>query len=105
MKLEEIFDYKKYPNVTATFNGIDSHIILLGVEGTDSDWNRLKNSIQQLLTEALREQRKVAGYMANDIQSIAMRYNTVVSTEAINIEIKKIFNKWFPEPSKELTGE
>lgn len=57
---------------------------------------------QQEIDEAKSGQRDIAGSMANEMQRIAMRYNTVVSTEALNMEFKEIFDKYFPSPKEEV---
>jgi hypothetical protein len=55
------------------------------------------DSLVDFISNLLKQQRDKAAGMATAIQSVAMRYNTVVSTEALHIEIEEIFNSYFPE--------
>lgn len=63
---------------------------------SDEIWQWIETKID----EAKNGQRDIAGSMANEMQRIAMRYNTVVSTEALNMEFKQVFDKYFPSPKE-----
>jgi len=77
----------------------------LGVDAYTSYFIMLDDALsicQAEIESACRKQREEAKFMANDMQAIAMRYNTVVSFEAIDIEFQKIFDRYFtPSPKGE----
>jgi hypothetical protein len=58
---------------------------------------KIRTLIEQKLKEAECRYREKTLLIVSEIQNIAMRYNTVVSTEAIHLQIKEIVLKHLSE--------